>query len=1672
MPEADSLWPPPGDAGGGADSIAGELASRIDAVPPAPGDAMDWVSVAAGYEREALALGAHPATAELLFEAGRIYEERLGDPAAALEFHRRAFARDPAFLPNLRTARRLAMDLGDDALAAEVLDAEAAATTDPAARAALLLLRGRLLAALGQEGAAGDALARAAALAPEAFAIAEESARAAAASGDRAALADAYVRCARAAGDRLLSAHYLSAAAALLEDALEAPERAAPLALEAFELVPDDPFVRATARRHAERLGPGEPLAQILRAEAESATGAAAARAFQALARVEERLGRTDAAVVALDRARAGSPDDPVVLGELARLREARGEWEEAAAVLEALAAAHLARRAAGHLRETVAAKLRRAEIEEERLGRAGEAIRCCREVVALDPLNRSALTALGRLCARAGDWEGLLAAFEAEATAARDPRDRAQRTFKAAEVLDERLGRAADATALLREALRVDPDLLPARAALERILEREGQWGPLCALLEEDAPRLDSPAEAAAHLFRIARLREERLGDLAGAAELYRRILALAPESRVALPALSSALTRLGRWEELAEVLAREAAVAVDPRRRVSLLQRRAEVLDEHVEDPEPARVAWEDVRVAAPDHLPALRALGRLHARAGRWEALAEMFRAEADAAPDPDQAAELVMRAGELLERRLGRSDDAVAAYREVLTLAPAHLPALHALARLYRARGDEESLVENLRAQASVRLAPEERAAALAEAAAICEERLRDPERAAEAYDEALRADPAFEPARRALDRLHADAGRRDALAALRRAAAVDDATPGAGERLLALARLEADRMADPAAARRAADALARAAPGNPASLLLALRLAMDPEGRSRARAGLAAAATVPAASAALLAAAAVDRRPAGLRRAALSEAAALAPDDPVLAAEEERRLREAGQHAALAAFCEARRATASDRPSRASWAVRAGEAWERAGAPERALAAFQAALADSPSHLAALRSARALFVRRGDWGAVRATLQAEGAALQDPHEAAAAWLEASAVAEQRFADLEGAASDCRRAAERDPRSRAPVARLEALLAASGHAGGDEVAALLAARARAEPDPARAADAWLAAARAALRGGSGVGRDEALAALDRALEVSPAHGPALELRARLRAEAGRAAEAVLDLEACLAAGGETGGNVALHLEAAALCHEALGDPDRARRHLEGALALAPDQAEALARIARIHRDGGDREAAIAALRRLVALPGLPRDAHLDHLAGLADLEAAGPELDAAAATCRRILDLDPGHPLALRLLVSVEERRGDVPMLAAALETAAIAARDPALRADAHLAAARLHAGELRSRAKGLEHLRAALEAAPDREDVLALLAETSEETAPALAIDAHRRLLARDPLRDASWSALYRLFDRTRAHDRAYVAATVLRWLGAPLPAAGAERLLLEGDRQTLAAPPPLPAADWETLRAPGDGGPLADVMAVVGDVLAAALLEPAAARGAPVREDHPFRRLLADLARSLGASEPEVHAAPLGRLAIEPGTPPAVLVGADLVRRTTAREQRFLLGRVAARLRARSAVADAVPPAALGEGVAAAVWQIVPGYAGTGRPAEDLVRLLGRMLPRRARKALEEPARALAQLRPAPDVGAWREAAAATADRAGLVLCGDVPTAIALLLRDERGTTAAPAATAERLAAVRACPDALALLAFAASEAHFVLRQRLRVAIA
>jgi cytochrome c-type biogenesis protein CcmH/NrfG len=666
-----------------------------------------------------------------------------------------------------------------------------------------------------------------------------------------------------------------------------------------------------------------------------------------------------------------------------------------------------------------------------------------------------------------------------------------------------------------------------------------------------------------------------------------------------------------------------------------------------------------------------------------------------------------------------------------------------------------------------------------------------------------------------------------------------------------------------------------------------------------------------------------------------------------------------------------------------------------------------------------------------------------------------------------VASARLGDRAAAVEDLRSAVAREPLDPGLAERLVGVLE-EGSGSAPDLCALREARARAAP-PAQAAEEWLAAGRIAAEELRDPPR--ALAALEQALAARPSWTPALLLRARVLAASARPAEAVRDLAACLALGAEPAALAPIRLELAALYQGPMADPPRAMSHLNAVLAATPEHGEALARLAEIHRSAQNWPAAADALRRLLASPALGPEERVERLLDLAAIRAEGfADAPAAAALCEQALDQSPGHPRALELLVRSREQAEDPAALVAALERVGQEAPDPEARAAALRRAAHVLAEPQGDPGRAAALLRRGLEREPGLPGLREVLAEALGASAPLEAVEEHRRLLAAAPGRIESWRALFQIFRRTRAHDRAFVAAGALRFLQAADPGTDgafyAENAPLapQGTGQVLSP------ADWATLRHPADRGPLSDLIALVAEPLARLVLEtPSPAPKA--RGGSPPRRLLEELCRCLDVPSFTLLEDGEGAgLALDANPPEWLRIGGEFARRFGPGEQRFLLGRAAARLKARNALADHLGPGRLGEYLAAAVRIVDPTWAGTGEPGEGLVRQVAKAMPRKLRRPLEELAPLLAGLK--PDLLAWYAALSATADRTGLLLSGDVAAALLVALRDGAPPPPRPEGAAEVQEAVRTRPDLQALLSFAASEDHFRLRQKLKLAIA
>jgi len=1092
--------------------------------------------------------------------------------------------------------------------------------------------------------------------------------------------------------------------------------------------------------------------------------------------------------------------------------------------------------------------------------------------------------------------------------------------------------------------------------------------------------------------------------------------------------------------------------------------------VLEERLGDTAAAIGVLERLLAADRTYLPALQTLGRLYAREARWKELGAMYRREAELAGSA-RAVQLWARVADLEETRLFDLDAARAAWGEVLRRDPDHEAGLRALARIQRDQGDWGGLVDSLERTARSRTDPRARADALFEVATLQLDALADREAAARTLDAVLRLAPDHVPALRELEALSAHAG--DPLQALERATLAGSPEERVAARLrLAHALLAAGQPERAAAVVESALELEPDHVG--ALLLLEHTRAADRARRADVRQRLAARVTVPGLAAALRLSVELEQGRPRLeeRLEQLRRSFAVDPEDPRTAFQLERALRQAGDAAGLRAFYEERLAVTESPQARLELHLRLGQLGEGPlDSLALALASYQSALALEPAELVALQGIRRVRLRMGESEAAALAWEAEAASTRSREGAVEAWLEAGRLWRDVLQKPERAIDAFERVLDLDPLDVEAAEAVESLLAKKG--GAAELASLNERRGHtrlASGDRPGAANEFFKAAQGWLDGVGDQGR--ALTALGRALEAEPEHADALELRAALASEQGRWEDAAEALEARLRAGGDAETLASLQFRLGVLFQEHLDQPTRAVSAFNAALAAVPSP-EPLDRLATLHRLSGNWTGVVDCLEQLRAMESTAAGKARASLRLAEAFDAGFDDGERAVSEAREALPLAVEDPSALDRLVPLFERRGRLPLLLTRLDELVKPPCPPSAAASIRVRLSELYLRALGDLSRAVAACRTAVELDPESLEARAALADTlSRDPGSAdLAVDAHREVLALDPVRLSSLEALYEIWESQRLLDRSFCCAGAIVFLQASLPKA--EHLHLDWRGRLPTEPHArVDGSSLELLLHPDARNPLTEVLRAVGDQVSRLHppdfellgVDPRADR---LRPDHPVVRAIRLVAEGFGVDHFDVYQARRGLMVAETSDPPSICVGQEVVRRFNSREQKFLIGRAVFSLLVRTGLAAKLREPELADLLGDCVRVVVPDFDGLGQRDDGRVRSLRKLLSRRALRMLEEPARSVAG-GPVPDLRRSLQGLFASANRAGLLVCGDPAVALTMVLREDPAFTAAraPESAESVRRAVQDRADLRALMTFSVSEALFTLREK------
>jgi tetratricopeptide (TPR) repeat protein len=578
----------------------------------------------------------------------------------------------------------LAEELGRFTELAELVESWQALEGDPARALTLSLRRADALLRGGKRDQARSLLATLEASAPGFAPITALLERDALAGGDHAALARAYAAAAEAArlgttfGSGASAAASPAAAAALYVAAAEvwahgsdAPGEAAladaRTALgQALEVVPGYPAaVEALVELH-ERAGRIDEAAALLEQESERGDIGARSAVLERLARIHREHAAGDparlAAVLDAERRLAALDPDEVRLGW--RVDATLAELGRDAERIDHLA--DLARRDLDSARRGLALSTA-ARLADDR-GDRDRALELFRATLAVWPDDRYSRESIIELLRDAGRWDELVAERRAEAADQAGDDPAALRALReAAWLLEDRLGRPADAAGVWREILDRAPDPASsgavhaaALAGLVRTAAASGDDDALVAALDR---ALDGASgDAAIHTALRLGATHERAGRSDDAAEAYRRALALigtpgsgseAGQGRgVAAAVAAAALLDLAA--ERADTAARIdagaelARVTVDTGLTAALHEDTGWLYALVLEDFDRAAVAFTAAAAADPARPGPLLGVALVAARRGEQAELATAYERLASATSMPEAASALRLRA----------------------------------------------------------------------------------------------------------------------------------------------------------------------------------------------------------------------------------------------------------------------------------------------------------------------------------------------------------------------------------------------------------------------------------------------------------------------------------------------------------------------------------------------------------------------------------------------------------------------------------------------------------------------------------------------------------------------------------------------------------------------------------------------------------------------------------------------------------------------------------------------------------------------------------------------------------------------------------------------------------------------------------------------------------------
>ncbi|HVY26926.1 MAG TPA: tetratricopeptide repeat protein [Polyangiaceae bacterium] len=539
-------------------------------------------------------------------------------------------------------------------------------------------------------------------------------------------------------------------------------------ALDALaELVPMDPLdgdARARLLEIGRRVSAHERVAEVLtRASQKADTPVAQGEILTAVARIYEDLLADPARAEATYRSilRLDDKDAELVLPAakaLERIYVNAGDSGKLAEMLR-LQVQH---EQDGNVRRELFGRL--GTLSQTVLGDEAGAIAAWKSRVDENPEDAEALAALDRLYESAGRYRELVSVLQRRREGSSDVELRRSLMTREAETLWKKLDSVSEAIDAYQALVAEFGPSRDALSALEALFASAQRWEELSDTYERHLDLCDTDDERLEILAKLGDIKREHLADATGAIEVYRRALGLRSTHSASRDALSKLLESSDNAtkreaalilkpifeaendnEKLLTTLLIEVETSDDPLDKLNGLEAAMKVAEGPLNDAQRAfALAERAVRSAVghSDMVPWFTHLERLATATLRQ---AEYVKLLCDVVPeifDGDVQLIVTLKIADLARHKLADRELARTYYKKALELRQEDKQALAALESLYEEAGDARNLLEILERRTEVAENDDERKALLFRRAKLLSEALSERRKAIEVYESIL------------------------------------------------------------------------------------------------------------------------------------------------------------------------------------------------------------------------------------------------------------------------------------------------------------------------------------------------------------------------------------------------------------------------------------------------------------------------------------------------------------------------------------------------------------------------------------------------------------------------------------------------------------------------------------------------------------------------------------------------------------------------------------------------------------------------------------------------------------------------------------------------------------------------------------------------------------------